>query len=675
MTVPMASLRSPAAALVLFLVNAFVVARLFLVEYTREMGSIEAAYISISRYLTENWHDLTWFPLWYGGIPFQNTYPPLLHLMVAVTAEICGWSAGRAHHFVTALAYCLGPVTLFWMLLRLSGDRAASAFSALLYSLVSTSAFLIPVVAHDIGSVLHARRLQALLRYGEGPHVTSMTLLAVAIVCLDLAYERRRPVYYVLAAAVVSAVVLTNWLGGFAMGAAIISYLLARRATVGVWLVAMALGVYAYALASPWIPATTLLAVRTNAQRIGGPFTIGAQHLVYALVFLAGLAGLQRLLIRMKASSVLHFSALFFLFMGGVTLAAEYFGLFLLPQPQRYHLEMEMAVAPLAIFGLHGLLRSRSFLLRAAVAAVFLLFCGNQALKYRWYAKPMMTPIDITQTIEYKTARWFDINMRDRRVMAPGSSSFWMNAFTDTPQIGGGFDQGITNQNLPAAQFQIYSGMGTGDKEGEAALLWLKALGVHAVAIGGPTSREFFKPFRNGRKFEGLAQELWRDGDDRIYAVPQRSASLAHVMGQNQLVTRAPINGADTAPLQPYVAALDDNAYPLAQWRWRSRHSGTAKAKFSPGQILSVQIAYHPGWSAYAGARALPVNRDELGQIWVKPDCSGECSVEFAFTGGTEAALARVACWSACFGGLVWIVMSVRPRKTRIRPLNAYDGE
>src|SRR5512138_2655479 len=50
------------AGLLLFLLNAFICAKLATIEYLRAMHSIEGAYIGISRYVTENWGDLTWFP-------------------------------------------------------------------------------------------------------------------------------------------------------------------------------------------------------------------------------------------------------------------------------------------------------------------------------------------------------------------------------------------------------------------------------------------------------------------------------------------------------------------------------------------------------------------------------------------------------------------------------------
>src|SRR2546421_5209824 len=104
--------------LALLALNVYFTKELFTLEYTQYMGSIEAAFISISRYMLENWRDLTWFPLWYGGIPFQNTYPPLLHAIVAVTAGVFRISPALAHHAVTACKCCRGPFVLYFPAVR-----------------------------------------------------------------------------------------------------------------------------------------------------------------------------------------------------------------------------------------------------------------------------------------------------------------------------------------------------------------------------------------------------------------------------------------------------------------------------------------------------------------------------------------------------------------------------
>ena len=68
-------------------------------------------------------------------------------------------------------------------------------------------------------------------------------------------------------------------------------------------------------------------------------------------------------------------------------------------------------------------------------------------------------------------------------MMAAGPISYWLNAFTDTPQFGGGFDQGIVNRTYASASYQILSAAGAGDRAAEIAALWLRAYGVEAIAI------------------------------------------------------------------------------------------------------------------------------------------------------------------------------------------------
>src|ERR1700757_579490 len=107
----------PPAAL--FVVNAFITQRLFGTPYTPEMGSIEAAFIGLARYIQGHFHELNWFPLWYGGISYPDSYPPLLHMMVAAVATIGRISPALAYHAMTAAVFALCPVALYWTAHRL----------------------------------------------------------------------------------------------------------------------------------------------------------------------------------------------------------------------------------------------------------------------------------------------------------------------------------------------------------------------------------------------------------------------------------------------------------------------------------------------------------------------------------------------------------------------------
>src|SRR5450759_3951893 len=95
-------------AALLFALNAYITPLLFRTAYTAQMGSIEAAFIGLARYASQHWNDMGWFPLWYGGIPYPDSYPPLLHWIGGLVITLAGVSPGLAYHFVTATVYSLG---------------------------------------------------------------------------------------------------------------------------------------------------------------------------------------------------------------------------------------------------------------------------------------------------------------------------------------------------------------------------------------------------------------------------------------------------------------------------------------------------------------------------------------------------------------------------------------
>ncbi len=652
-------LRALAAAVLILGFNLALTARLFITKYTNLTGSIEAAYISISHQWMTHGVDLAgWWPLWYGGVPGQNTYPPLLHVLVAATGHLGGISAASAHHAVTAAMYCLGALTVFWLAWVLAGTVRAAATAGLLFSVTSASAWLIPNVRHDLGSIFRSRRLQILLVYGEGPHIMSMTLLPVAVILLHFALTRKRPAWVLAAACAMAAVVLTNWLGGFALAAAVFAYLLAYQRLEG-WLKAAGIGVFAYALAVPWIPPSTLQAIRTNAQWIGGDFKFGLTNLLWLAALVCACALGEFALRRSTVSPAIRFSATFAMLMGAVTLLGEWFAINILPQPHRYHVEMEMALCLLA-GGIVASLRPRWS--SRAMVALILLSLPAAYVMYR-HSRELFHAIDIRETSEYRSAKWIDANMDGRRIYVPGTVSFWLNSFTDTPQLGGGFAQGIVNNNLSGADFQILSGMNAGDREGQIAIDWLRALGVHAVETSGPKSTEYYKPFTNPAKFEGLLPALWRDGDDAIYAVPQRSASLARVIPSSAVVAAPPRYATETEVLAPYLAAIDDPALPDASWKWLSRSRARIETHIEAGQVVSVQVSFHPGWRATANGVPWGTRADGLSQLVLEPASAGRAVVDLVYDGGFEMRAATGISAMAFLFGLAWIAKDLLGRR------------
>ncbi len=413
-------------------------------------------------------------------------------------------------------------------------------------------------------------------------------------------------------------------------------------------------------MACPWIPPPLLATILHNAQHVVGTYPLGWKHLVYAAgVIIVALALLLFLRAR-RAPFTLRFSILFLLPLAIVTLAAEWGGIYVMPQPERYHVEMEMPLVMVAAFTLVPLVRRFTGGKQVAVAAIFVVASLLQLYGYRQYAGDMIRPVDSREMVEFEVARWLDDNLPGRRVFATGSTQFWLNAFSDNPQIGGGFDQGIHNRQIPAVHFGVPYTM----SDGADTALWLKAYGVQAIVVSGPETRDSYQNYRDSGKFRGVLPEAWRSGDDAIYEVPHRSDSLARVVLRKHVVERPPTNNDDVEPIIAYVEALDDDALPAAEIDWRRPHEGLIHAELKPEHLVSVQISHHPGWRALVNGEPRPIERDGLGFMLIDPRCDGPCVIELTYDGGREMALARFASGAAVVFGLLWLGYDYRKRRT-----------
>ena len=658
---PSTGWRAPA---LLFAASALICRNLFFTDYLSHMGAVDGSYIAMARFDIRHWGDLAWWPIWFGGMPFQNVYGPVLHLAAAGLAAASRQSPAWALHTLGALLYCLGPVTLWWAVSRLSGSRTWAIATALLYAVTSPAAMLIPSIRADVGGFFHLRRLQTMVIYGEYPHVAVLTLIPAALLALERLRRDKRPVWIGATALLLAAIACTSVTGtvGFAMAALAWLIALPPRDCVRALPRIGASALLGYALAVPWIPPSTVKLIALNSQWGTGrptPFTL--RSVVYlALIGLAA-AGLRFLLGRVHAPPLLQFAVLLMFFSGILTAADLGAGTAIVPQPYRFQLEFELACCVAAGFlwmKTAGRWRPR---LQAALAfaPVLALVAIHSADAGRY-----IRPADIRSTIEYRSALWFDRNMGGARVFAPGSVSFWMNAFTDTPQLGGCCDQGVPDWEYRVALYSLYTGQNMGAREGPVSLLWLQAYGVQAVEAGGAGSREFYRPFTNPHKFDGLLPVLWRDGGDTIYRVPQRSNSLAHVMPESDIVSMAarPKDGLDTAGLERYVGALNDPRYPIADMKWLGQSRAQIADTVAGGEAISVQISYDRGWRAHSSGANVPITRDGLGMMALHPQCSGPCGIELEYDGGVELRAARVIRAVALLAVLIVFGAALRPR-------------
>ncbi len=660
-------LRTAAISVVLFALNAYICLNLFRTEYTSHLESIEAAYIGISRYIMDHGLHLDWFAPWYVGIPFQNTYPPLLHVLVALAARVFGMSPALSHHAVSAFFYCMAAVFVYWMAQRLSGSWRMGFVVGAVFSLWCPSALLSTTAQTWTATPWGPTRFLAVILFGDSPHVTSIALVPLAILALDWALELRTPVRVFLAALALAAVVLTNWLGAFALAMAVASYLLALVTARQPWIRESAwtagIGVLAYAIAFPWIPPSTLSRIKHNAQYTIGNYPIGIQQVKYAVALAGVTAFLLWLMRRESAGKLTAFAVFFSLFSSSIIALSERFAILLMPQPHRYHHEMDLGIVIATVCLLFVILRH----LRPEYAIslfVILTVLGVFQTRYvRREARQVVGAIDMSKTLEYEFSIWLRDHLKEGRVFISGSTQFWLTVFTDTPQVGGGFGQGIVNPQIPAVHYGIPWTL----KDGADTAMWLRLYGATAVVVAGPGSRDAYpQVWRDPAKFDGVLPELFRDGGDVIYAVPMRSASLAHVIRSEHVVTRAPENNVDFAPVRPLAAALEDPALPVASMQFDGPSHGVIRANLAADELLFVQVSYHKGWHASVNGANRPIKADGLGFMVVDPQCVGACEVHLDYDGGFEMKFALLMSASAVLG-----VLGAWPLYRRFRPAPA----
>ena len=623
-----------ATCLALTALNLSISWRLMKVEYTGHFISVEGYFIAIARYISGHWGDFSWFPLWHCGMPYADTYVPLLHLLVAATASLGHISAARAYHGVTGVTYALGAPALYWMAVRLGAPRGAALLSALGYSLFSPSTLLMANVVRDLGGYGYGRRLQVLTAWGEGPHVTAMTLLPVVILALQNALVKRTGRAMALAALSIALVFLTNIPGSMALAVAVFCWICAqpRDRLRAAWRVAATASALAYGVACFGVPPSSMFRVGANVGDMHHGFSNSLHYGPLPLVAVLGtVAAAGFLLNRTRLPLTARFAILFGALTGAMAATARSETFELLPQVGRLHLEFEMGASLLLGCAAWALYTVCPRWTRPVLLAIYLGPLFIQWGNYRERAHGDILRADLEKHSEYTSARWLDANLHGGRVYVTGSTAFWLNAFTTTPQLIGCCDQGQSMPVLNEAPYKVNTAVNPAITE--EGINWLRALGVQAMVVNGPTSTDEYKDIRAPERFDGVLPLLHRENGDSIYSVLPLGASLAHVVRPEELVPHHARGNFAYADILKYAQATVDAARPPATFEWRGGGRARIHANLHPDDVLSVQVAWFPGWKATVHGERVAISADGMGFIVIQPRCQGDCVIDLAWTG------------------------------------------
>jgi hypothetical protein len=604
-------------ALDIFLLAAIAAAMIwpiFKTKYYENWMTIDSTFIADGRFLSENLPHPGWQPLWYGGTRFDFVYPPALRYGTAVIAKITGFVPAKAYHVYTGFFYCLG-IAFVYVLVRTGSRSRLYGYSAALAAATVSPALLFMLHIRADAYPNFPQRLNVLVRYGEGPHITAFAILPVA---LALAWHglRAGQTRWLAGSAIACAAVVSNNFYG-ATSLAIFFPILCWAVFTEtrdwkLWLRAAAIALLAYGLCALWLSPAFLRITSRNLALVSQPGNLWSIRLTLAVsaIYVVSTWLLARRGV-MPWTIFVFGSATFFSLN---TLGHYYLDFRVAGEPERLVPELDLTLILLCGLGLYALWqRFPAHGPRIAIAAVALVavgYPGRVYIAHPW--KNLQRTSEYKHRMEFQLSDWVAANRPDTRSQVTGTVRFWWNVWSNNAQIGGGSEQGLTNIKIMTMFWRIVIG-----EDAKTDILWLQAFGVDNLVVNDKTSVLPICDYTHPHKYIGALPVLWENGKgDWIYAVPRKHPGLARVVDTARLSSsRFPSTDDDIGSLQHYVDTLERSAPAAAQARWLKPDTLEVAAETAQGQSLVLQVAFDPSWHARENGHEYKVSEDAYGQV------------------------------------------------------------
>jgi len=507
------------------------------------------------------------------------------------------------------------------------GSRRSAWLSAFAVALVSPSLILFHLL-HDDSPWMVPQRLHALMSYGEGPHISALSVLSAALAASFLALRDRSWRALAMAGVFCSFTVSNNFYGATALAmffpVAVWSVWIGLRDRM-VWVRAAGIVALAYGLSASWLTPSYLSITWNNLKWVSTPGDTNSR-----LVMLAGVLVICDVSWRWAHRRP---DRIWPMFVGGSALiftlyVAGYFynGLRSLGEPGRIAPELDMALLLLFVLILNGLWIGHKYRLEAVVLTAILFLPAVTYLRHAW--TPFPRAANWQQQYELRITKWVHDNLPGERVMPSGTNRFWFDAWYDNAQPVGGSDQGMLNQVLPAASYQIYQ-----NPHPEVTVMWMQALGTSAVIVPDKTSLEWYHDYPNPEKYRGVLKALFDDGHGTvIYRVPRVYPSLGRVLDRAKLAALPEMRDADDLDvLQKYLALVEAPQQPETLVTWAGFDALQIQATVADGESVLLQETYDPAWRAYANGKPLAIRKDHIMGFMVIDAPAGQSAIDMRF--------------------------------------------
>lgn len=636
---------------IIFLLACLLILPLFRLENLNNWASIESTFIADSRMLREHLPHPGWQRFWYCGTRFDYIYPPALRYGTALISLLAGVSTARAYHVYTALFYALGISGMYWLVHAGSRSRMQAWLAAAATALLSPALAVMPALGRDSPDWV-PQRLHVLMSYGEGPHISALSVLAPALAASLIALRGWKPPYLIAAGALCAAVVATNFYGATALAIFFpilvwAVFLEVRRRDV--WLRAAAIAGIAYGLCAFWFTPSYVQITRLNLHWVAVPASRWS-GVIWAAAIIAFCAITSR--ISLRAWTIFVWGAA--IFMSGYVLGAYYVKFAVAGNALRLAPELDAALILLSIWIISVAWKTAMLRSGIIVLCCTLYFPAAHYVRRAWSIFP--SAIAIQDRCEFDISRWMHTNLPGVRALPSGSIRFWYDAWFDNSEAYGGSNQGMLNQNAIVANWEITQGTDSGP-----AVQWLQALGVDAVIVPDRNSQEVYHDYAHPEKFQNVLQPIYDDRKGNIiYRVPRRFPVLARV------INSASLSGVTVETLPRYVAAVEQGPDSPVTLKWSGSDTLDLAATTAPGQSLLVQETFDPAWHAYAGTQPVRITQDPIG-FMLLDTAPGTHTIHMQFETPLENRIGQLLTILTCASILVLLFRRALPLRRRPR--------
>ena len=330
------------------------------------------------------------------------------------------------------------------------------------------------------------QRLNVLVKWGEGPHMSALALLPLALAFPWMAL-RSGGRGWMAAAAVFSAwVVANNFYGALALAMLFplllwslwITHLDRRMPVRAAVIAGLAFGLTAF-----WLTPSYLRITTENLRLVAQPGKPWARWTALALAILFAWVT-ARLARGRKERAWLVFVSGAALFFGLQVIGSYYFNFRITGEPHRLAPELDLILILLSIEGLRRLARWKQTL---AVILVVVAFAAG----WRYLARPWSVfeaDPNPTARMEYRLPEWIASHLPGARTFASGSLRLWYNAWRDGGTGGRRLRTGAAQWRAFPGAMAGDAGRGTGPRYRLAAGCWGGRGGAAPTRIGGDFS-------------------------------------------------------------------------------------------------------------------------------------------------------------------------------------------